>query len=267
MSEKFEYKMIHEVKAESDTDGKMRFSGYLACFGNVDSYGDVIVEGAFSKTLREHKKENRIVPVLEQHGGWGAGAMDFTPIGYYESLKEDDRGLWVEGVLFSTYRGKNMHTLLKEAPKGAMGQSIGYRVMKERTPDERETRRTGVMRYLEELKLYEGSIVTFPANDKARVEDVKAASLFWRQLEDAFRKDGFSRDQAKKAVSLVKSSTPDKAFSQFLAQHGNIPDAKDDSHIPEQIMEGAEQLLNVFRQAKTEHDMRSFKSIFSEFTL
>lgn len=267
MSEKFEYKMIHEVKAESDSDGKMRFSGYLAYFGNVDSYGDVIIEGAFSKTLREHKREGRIVPVLEQHGGWGVGAMDMTPIGYYESLKEDSKGLWVEGVLFSTYRGQNMHTLLKEAPKGAMGQSIGYRVMKERTPDERETRKTGVMRYLEELKLYEGSIVTFPANEKARVEDVKAASLFWRQLEDAFKKDGFSRDQAKKAVSLVKASTPDNAFGQFLARYGNIPEAREDTFIPDQIMEGAEQLLDVFRQAKNEHDIRSFKSIFNDFTL
>lgn len=265
MSERIEYKTLHEVKAAPDSDGKMRFSGYLACFDNVDSCGDVIVKGAFTKTLRDHK--SLPVPVLEQHGGWSMTSGDLTPIGYYESLKEDDTGLYAEGVLFTTPRGKDMHTLLREAPKGAMGQSIGYRTVKQRIPDAAETRKTGVMRYLEEIKLYEGSIVTFPANKKARVEDVKAASLFWRQLEDAFRKDGFSREQAKKAISLVKASTPDNMFGRFLERFGVAPETEEKEEIPDQIMSGAEQLLNVFKEAKAAQDIQSLKSMFSGFKL
>lgn len=267
MSEKIEYKTLHEVKAESDSDGKMRFSGYLACFDNVDSSGDVIVKGAFVKTLREHRKNNQFVPVLEQHGAWSMTAGDMTPIGYYESLAEDDKGLYVEGVLFSTERGKNMHTLLREAPKGAMGQSIGYRVVKQRIADDSERRKRGVVRYLEEIKLYEGSIVTFPANDRARVEDVKAASLFWRQLEDSFKRYGFSREQAKKAVSLVKTCTPNGMFGKFFERFGEVPEAEEKEQIPDQIMSGAEQLLNVFRDAKREQDMRSLKRLFDGFRL
>lgn len=267
MTERIEYKTMREVKAASDTDGKMRFSGYLAYFDNVDSYGDVITKGAFSLTLEEHSSEGQFVPVLEQHGGWGATSTDMTPIGYYESLKEDDAGLYAEGVLFSTDRGKSMYTILKESPKGAMGQSIGYRTIKARSAEPEETRKRGVYRYLDEIKLYEGSIVTFPANEKARVEDVKEASLFWRQLEEIFRKEGFSREQAKKVISVIKSSTPDRAFGNFLARYGVIPQNGEKEDIPDQIMNGAEKLLNVFKQAKNEQNIQTLKNAFSTFKI
>lgn len=272
MNDEIKYKFIQEVKAEQQSDGKMRFSGYLAYFDNVDSYGDVIIRGAFENTLREAKRNKRTIPVLEQHGGWFVN-VDNTPVGYYEDLKEDDRGLYAEGVLFNTSRGKDLYIVLKESPSGAMGQSIGYIPVKTRKPEDIETRRTGVLAYLEEIKLMEGSIVTFPANSKARVEDVKSASLFWRQMEDHFRKNGFSREDAKTAISLVKSYTPDSLFARFLAQFGNNLGLNEKSANPEKepekpdIIQGADMLLNVLKGAKTQSDIDSFKNMLKGFTI
>ena len=194
-----------EIKASGDkNDGKMRFEGYLACFDNVDSYGDVIEKGAFLITLSQAKSEGKVLPVLKQHGSWGSIAGDDTPIGYFEDAYEDEKGLYVKGVLFSTDEGKNMYTLLKEAPLGTMGMSIGYRVIKGRCAREEE-RQKGAYKILTELDLHEGSIVTFPANTKARVEDVKADALHWRSLEKHLNKNGFSAAESKRAVSLIKS--------------------------------------------------------------
>lgn len=196
-----------EIKASSDAD-KMRFEGYLARFDNVDSYGDVIQKGAFVNTLNKAKKEGRVLPVLKQHGTMGGFSGDDTPIGYFEDAYEDSKGLYVKGVLFSTTEGKNMYALLKEAPLGTMGMSIGYRVVGKKTASEEEYRKTGVVQYLTEIDLREGSIVTFPANDQARVEDVKSEALRWRGLEKHLAKNGFSASEAKKAVSLFKSFEP-----------------------------------------------------------
>lgn len=265
MPEKLEYKFMEGLKAlDTESDGKMRFSGYLAYFDNVDSYGDVIEKGAFRNTLRELRRKGRTTPVLEQHGGgWFGPSTDNTPIGYYESLKEDDNGLFAEGILFSTERGKSMHTLLKEAPAGAMGQSIGYSVVKSRFPEKNETRKTGVMRYLEEVKLWEGSIVTFPANDKARVDDVKTASLFWRQMEEHFRKNGFSKENAKKAVALVKSCTPEASFGLYLAQCGFVPQDDGEAKLDDGVeFEGAKKLVAALNEAKMKREIERFKSAF-----
>ena len=131
---------------------------------------------------------------------------DYTPVGYYEDLWEDDKGLYVKGVLYSNTRGKDMHILLKESPQGAMGQSIGYRTVASRVPTEEETRTTGVKKYLTELKLMEGSIVTFPANEKARVEDVKAEAQKRRDLEKVFKEKGFSSSEATKIVAIIRDS-------------------------------------------------------------
>lgn len=264
-----EYKFIKDVKAiETVQDGKLRFSGYLAYFDNVDSYGDVIERGAFAKTIREAKRDGRTVPVLEQHGGGiFGGGHDMTPIGYYENLKEDNSGLWAEGVLFTTSRGQNMHTILKESPKGAMGQSIGYRVIQSRMADEADNKK-GIWRYLQELYLGEGSIVTFPANNKARVEDVKSAALFWRELECTLRKNGFSKENSKKIISLVKKHIPspftaerDKSNTECVQQNLSV----ESSAI--QTGNEASALLDALKEVKIDNDIKSLKRALANFSL
>lgn len=140
-----------EIK-ELTEDGT--FEGYASIFGNVDSYNDIVQKGAFLKSLKRRKPK-----LLWQH-------KSDEPIGIYQSLKEDDRGLLVKGKLaINTAEGKRAYELLK---MGALdGLSIGYAVV-ESTIDDKKGIRT-----LIELELFEVSLVTFPANPQSLVNNVK----------------------------------------------------------------------------------------------
>lgn len=173
------------------------FSGYGAVFGNVDSYGDVIEKGAFRETLREAKKSKQWPSMLLQHGGWGLDADSLMPVGVWTEMEEDDIGLRVEGRLADTTRGREAHTLLKMQPRPALnGLSIGY-VAKAwelgTKPDEPRRR-------LKKIDLFEVSLVTFPANPKARVGDVKSMTIrdFEAALRDAL---GLSAADAKRIAA------------------------------------------------------------------
>lgn len=160
---------LTELKFTGSDDKEMVFSGYGAVFGNIDSYGDVIQKGAFADTLRRAKSSGQWPAMLMQHGGLLGAEM--TPVGIWTDMHEDDTGLFVEGKLAPTPRGSEAYQLLKMTPRPAIsGLSIGY-LAKEwsvRTrPD--EPRRT-----LKAVDLIEVSLVTNPANPKARVTGVKA---------------------------------------------------------------------------------------------
>jgi HK97 family phage prohead protease len=193
--------------ADSDTK-EMTFSGYGAVFGNVDSYGDVIQKGAFRETLREAKKSKQFPAMLLQHGGWGVTSEDFTPIGIWTDMEEDDVGLRVEGKLADTARGREAYTLLKMTPRPAInGLSIGYRAKEYSLGTKPEEPR----RTLKKVDLLEVSLVTFPANPKARVSAVKSIEQLStlaeaeRYLRDAC---GLSRAEAVAFVSRIKGLRP-----------------------------------------------------------
>lgn len=186
-----------EVKLAPSAD-TMTFSGYGAVFGNVDAYGDVIQPGAFADTLAQASKTGQHPAMLLQHGGWGMDSQSMTPIGIWTSLAEDGHGLKVEGKLAETERGKEAYALLKMQPRPAItGLSIGY-VAKEWTarskPD--EPRRT-----LKKIDLMEVSLVTFPANPKARVGSVKDGTMKERDFERFLMQDaGMSRSEARVVI-------------------------------------------------------------------
>lgn len=186
-----------ELKFAPGDDAEMTFEGYGAIFGNVDSYGDVIVKGAFKNAIHEAKTSNQWPAMLLQHGAYGMTAEDMTPIGVWTDMEEDDTGLALKGKLAPTARGKEIYTLMKMQPRPAInGLSIGYipvRWKMRSTPD--EPRRT-----LEEVKLREISPVTFPANTKARVTQAKGVTGI-RLAEKALRDAGFSASEAKAIVA------------------------------------------------------------------
>lgn len=173
-----------EIKAVQE-DGF--FSGYGAVFGNVDWYNDVILPGAFSKTLEEWASKNKFPPVLWNHN-------DSEPIGVYTKIYEDAKGLYVEGRLLidDVPRAKSTHALLKA---GAIdGLSIGYITKK-------ANKQTNGIRELVELGLGEISIVTTPANEESLITSVKSKleggelpSL--PEFEKFLRESGFSKTQS-----------------------------------------------------------------------
>ncbi len=198
---------LREIKlATTDAEG-MTFTGYGAVFGNVDAYGDVIQPGAFADTLAAAQKSGVWPAMLLQHGGWGMGAEDMTPIGIWTSLAEDGHGLKVEGKFADTLRGREAYALLKMQPRPAIdGLSIGYipKEFAQRSKPE-EPRRT-----LKKVDLLEVSLVTFPANGKARVSSVKSLEeiVSLRDAEAYLREaGGFSKSEAVALVARIKAST------------------------------------------------------------
>ena len=188
---------LSEIGAEGD-EKEMRFKGYGAVFGNVDSYGDVIEQGAFSKTLEESEKTGQWPAMLLQHGGWGVTSLDMTPIGVWESLSENGTGLKSTGLLAPTPRGIEVYTLMKMKPRPAItGLSIGY-IPKKFTLGTKpgEPRRT-----LHEVELMEISPVTFPANGKARVTSVKSGEFTEREFERLMQDAGLSRSEARVVIN------------------------------------------------------------------
>lgn len=138
------------------------FSGYASVFGELDHQNEVVASGAFARTLKKWRGENRMPAMLWMHD-------PTQPIGLWLSLNEDGNGLAVQGRLaLRTQKGAEAYELLK---MGALtGMSIGYRVRQSANDSKRKAR------VLTEVDLFEISLVTFPANEAARVNDVKNAA-------------------------------------------------------------------------------------------
>lgn len=191
---------------ESESIGK--FGGYGAVFKNVDSYGDVIEPGAFAQWLSDVKAGKQEWPsMLSQHGGWGMTSEDLTPVGSWLSLSEDGKGLDVEGQLADTVRGTELYKLMKMRPRPALrGMSIGY-IPREfemgSKPDEPR-------RKLKRIDVVEISLVTFPANAKAKVSAVKSVEeiVTLREAAEYLRARGCSKTEAEALISRIKSARP-----------------------------------------------------------
>ena len=173
------------VKSVAD-DGT--FDGYGSVWGVIDSYQEIVAPGAFTDSLAELSAKGRPVPVLWQH-------RSDTPIGVWDKLEEDEHGLRGDGTLLvaDVAQAREAHALMKA--RAVTGLSIGYWV-RESSFDEK----TGI-RTLTKLDLVEISLVTFPANDDARVEAVKFKLAHGelptdREFEKYLREAGFSKTRA-----------------------------------------------------------------------
>jgi len=138
------------------------------------------------------------------------------PLGVYTSLVEDQIGLKTEGQLaLETVRGAEAYTLLK---MGALsGLSIGYQ-----TREDSFDRVTGILT-LKKVDLWEVSLVTFPANDAARVQGVKSIEAIetLRDAEKCLRDAGLSRREAVAFIARVKGlsqSDSDEGDMQQIAE-------------------------------------------------
>ena len=210
---------LREIKFASEGADSMTFSGYGAVFGNVDAYGDVIEPGAFANYLSDVRAGRQQWPaMLSQHGGYGMGADDLTPVGVWTDISEDGVGLKVTGRLADTPRGIEFYKLMKMEPRPAInGLSIGY-YAKEFEP---RSKPEDPRRKLKRIDLVEISLVTMPANPKARVASVKSIDGI-DTLSDAerfLRDAGFPRSLATAFVSRVKRLGPSESDSQEIAGH------------------------------------------------
>lgn len=193
----FDYRLSIESK-DIGTEGE--FEGYASTFGNVDQGGDVVERGAFIESVTAAKADGRTIPMLWQHD-------QSEPIGVWEDISEDRKGLWVKGRLLidADPLAKRAYALLKAKALG--GMSIGYRIPAGGA--EEHEKKPGVVR-LVKLDLREISLVTMPMNLQARVTTVKSIldggklpSV--REFEEFLRDAGFSKALA---TAIAAKATP-----------------------------------------------------------
>ena len=159
-----------ELRLKDDTE----IAGYASLFGSTDQGGDVVQAGAYGASLSRLAKAGRGVKMLWQHD-------PTRPIGVWDEVREDGRGLFVRGrLLLEVQAGREALVLLKA---GAIdGLSIGYRTVR--------SEKAGANRLLHEIELWEVSLVTFPMLPEARVQaDVSEPETddLARTLAETFR--------------------------------------------------------------------------------
>ncbi|MEX0286746.1 MAG: HK97 family phage prohead protease [Paracoccaceae bacterium] len=144
--------------------------GYASLFGQADQGGDVVAKGAYEASLAKGGG----VKMLWQHD-------PAHPIGVWDEVREDDRGLWVRGrLLDSVEKGREAAALI--AAGAIDGLSIGYRTVKAAKNEQGR-------KVLTELELWEVSLVTFPMLPSARVSakgDAPLEDTGLRDIAEAF---------------------------------------------------------------------------------
>jgi HK97 family phage prohead protease len=206
-----------EMKEVKEDEEFFYFEGYGATFGNVDFGGDVILKGAFSRTLTKMAT----VPVLYQHN-------TREPVGIFTELKEDEKGLYVKGKLpksDSMVRDR----IIPQMKVGSISKmSIGYMVT--------DSEWKGDMRILKELELFEISLVTFPMNDQANITAMKGEEGYKitkdmvendvksiREAEEMLRDAGFSQSASKAMISVIrKTADKEDAEAKFLTSLASL---------------------------------------------
>ncbi len=200
--EKKERKVLAFDLKELD-EARGTFKGYGSVFNNVDEGKDRVKPGAFDKTLKEFKEKGQL-PAMFWFHNWD------EPVGEWNRMVEDEKGLYVEGALWvegnelgrkPIERSEQVRNLLTS--NGPKGLSIGYGAEKYDFEDEGDI---GLVRNLKEINLYEVSPVPYGMNPLATVTGAKGAWFVGelptkRELEKLLRDAGLSQREAKALIS------------------------------------------------------------------
>jgi len=234
-----------EVKDINETG---QFTGYASVYDIVDQMGDVVEHGAFTKTIQEHGSQ---IPILWQHNS-------DEPIGI-GTLTDSEHGLIINGKLeLELPEGQKSYIRLKRGL--AKGLSIGYRTITEAMEKGK--------RLLKEIKLYEVSIVVFPANELALVTSVKSESSSDSDQDQEFTKAlvVVSEQKAGRTISAASRSQIQQAITVLMAliaepDDTNTPDEEDgagkcvsdgppkqDSDVPDELHAALEQFKSNLRR-------------------
>jgi HK97 family phage prohead protease len=182
-----------EIKAVRDNE----IVGHGSVFGNVDLGGDIVLPGAFKRSLAMHSKNGTMPAMLWQHDS-------SRPIGIWTEASEDETGLMLKGKFADTQDGRDARTL--SAMRAVRGLSIGFQ-LKDFDFDNDGNR------LIKEADLWETSVVTFPMNPAATIEAVKSQFSDARQLEKHLREAGCSQKYAKDLVHDVMAGSDVRSAS------------------------------------------------------
>lgn len=225
------------IKFKDDGLAEGEFIGYASIFGNKDSYGDVVIKGAFDVTLAEWERSGLKIPVL-----WGHNTADpdFN-LGECITAEEDEKGLKVHVKLdLECPKAASTYRLLKAGRVNQM--SFAYKVIDGAyiQPEGEGMSWRDVYYELRELQLYEVSVVPIGANDQteilavkslANALAVKAGRSLSSKNEDAIRS---AATQLEDALTSLKSVLPDDAPADDDEDDPKAGDAGVDRKDPDQ---------------------------------
>ena len=213
------YKTKDFKQSVSVADEKKRYvEGYFASFDTKDSDGDIIVRGAFKRTIEElgpFSAHPRIKHVMDH---------DMTqPLGRLVELKEDDKGLFYRSEIGSHAIAKDFWERVKS--ELITEHSIGYWPVRYKPEIEAN--------YLVELGLKEGSSLNYWAANPftpltAAYEKAKSKKSFLKELEK----------RAKKLQDYLKTATAEDEIlealtNEYMLAFQFIADNKSTLDVPE----------------------------------
>lgn len=159
---------LFECKAEFKASDKPNFvEGYASTFNGVDLGGDMILPGAFAKTIKERVPAGR-VKFLADHDWWSINSV----LGTVREASEDDHGLYFKAEISEAPSAQDALVKMREGHVDRL--SIGYDAIQVIYPDDAERMQTGIDRKLVEVKLREISAITFPMNEDTEITGVKS---------------------------------------------------------------------------------------------
>lgn len=175
-----------------DVDSKRSIVvGYASAFGNLDSHGDIVMKGAFKRTLDHNAKR---VKSLLHHD-------PVQIVGKPTLMAEDEKGLYTETRISDTALGRDLLTLIADQVIDEM--SIGFMPVREEY--DKETKAN----LIHEVKLVEYSFVTLASNSDARIQGLKGAAAVndvvasMKRFEKALRDGNFLTDEVPEAMEFI----------------------------------------------------------------
>lgn len=155
------------------------FEGYASVFNKIDAHQDILQKGAFGML------DPRKIKLLWQH-------HQDEPIGVIDEIYEDNHGLYVKAKISAlSQRGKEAYHLMQMGAIGAL--SIGFNI------EDYNFTQSGA-RLIKAVKLFEVSLVTFPANDEAIITSVKARMLAQNECTKGVQE---IQDSAKRVIQAL----------------------------------------------------------------
>lgn len=240
-----------ELKEEGLDSDERTFEGFAAVMGNLDDWEDIIVNGAFKKTIKEMRKPDGSsrIKVFWIHNFQ-------VPIGRVLDLKEVPKsklpkevierapdatgGLWVKGHISPIPDGDAALTLMKDAVLDEL--SIGFRSVKEEWDDDEE------IRYLKEVKLMDISPVPLAANVAAIVTDVKKYGRGLPELAEKVRVE-VGLDKSEAFDSFVEALAAQLTGKEDKAEDAEVDDPEPDTETQKQIVDALIQGAEIQRTA------------------
>ena len=210
--------MLTNVKLKFADTVTGKFGGYASTFGGIDSYNDTIMAGAYKSVIKAVMDGSARMPkMFVNHKSYE------VPIGKWTKMYEDEKGLYIEGELTP---GNPEAAIVKAAMQHETidGLSIGYMLKPEDVEfSEVDGKMVRVIKNVSDLS--EVSVVTFPADDSARV-DLTSVKSSLDQINSIKEFEDFLREAAgfSKSLATATASRAKRLFSQSESEKTKLPD-------------------------------------------